>query len=952
MSTRRQSAQEANVTINMGPSSNKRVNQVLKLPPPPPLNYDDSINDSDFPENHPEQSFRSKEESDVNSGKPRLPEFLQNMGPGLSPLKEHPPVTLSWHNVRVQAPSQQGFIKQKINGCLGKEIQGPKELVKGVSGIVKAGEMCAIMGASGAGKTTLLNVMTHRRQGKLEISADIRINGQKLKKDISGVSAFVQQEELFIGSLTVREHLRFHSMLRLGKEFTKDERNNRVDEVLHFLNLTKTENTTIGIGAVVKGLSGGEKRRLTFATEILSDPPLLFCDEPTSGLDSSMAFILVQAMRKLADQGKTIVCTIHQPSSEIFFLFDTLYLLAEGRLAYFGSLEKAPAYFRQFDLEIPRNYNPADFYIRQLAIYPRTREENLAQIELICDAYENSSQYARYQSEIIPLHSSNVEDEKHSFFLRLFQQWCGEDENNSSNDVNKTDKKQSRYKTGSMTQFRWLIWRNFVDLSKNPFEIRLRLILALFVGTLIGLLYFRLSYNQTAVQNFNALLFLTLINTSFANIFAITQSYTKEYPIFYKEHDDAVYRVTPYYLAKFTTELPMVAITTIIQITITYWISNLYGTAKRFFIFIGIIVLNSFAAVGLGSVISVLANSPEQAQAIQIPILLPLMVFGGFFLNNNSGQEWLNWIKYISWFYYGNEALIINQWADVDYLPCNMQSPNLPCYHNGDEVLQLVYFNKSHFGRDIGLLVVICRQTNIKSNQLESGPRHSLSATLLSDNRNTTIENNETCQILNSEKQTPKARDKNNSIVQQSSNIFHFNSLLTSSREPNERQMRNIDRFESTIQWGKALDREFQSLDIDADGYVSIADLQSVLKNFSHLCDSNEILLRIFKELDINDDKRISKEEFQLYKKILLEREKRFHRTSFEKKLTSIFALFDRNQDNYITRQEIRETMQNLGESIDDELLEEMMKTADTNHDDRISRDEFEKLLIELQSKK
>ncbi|CAF2054581.1 unnamed protein product [Rotaria magnacalcarata] len=705
MATKRQSTQEFEVTISMAPLSNKRINQVSESPPPP--TYDNSINGSDFPENHPEQPFRSNEESDVNSVKPRLPEFLQNMGPGLSPLKENPPITLSWHDVRVQAPSSQSFIKQKINGCLGKEIQGPKELVKGVSGIVKAGEMCAIMGASGAGKTTLLNAVTHRRSGKLKISADIRINGQKMRKDISGVSAFVQQEELFIGSLTVREHLRFHSMLRLGKEFTKDERNNRVDEVLHFLNLTKTENTTIGIGALVKGLSGGEKRRLTFATEILSDPPLLFCDEPTSGLDSSMAFILVQAMRKLADQGKTIVCTIHQPSSEIFFLFDTLYLLAEGRLAYFGSLEKAPAYFRQFDLEIPRNYNPADFYIRQLAIYPRTRDENLAQIELICDAYEKSSQYARYLSEIIPLHSSNEEDEKRSIFIRLFQQWCGEDEKNNLDDVNKTDKKTSRYKTGSMTQFRWLIWRNFVDLSKNPFEIRLRVILAVFVGILVGLLYFRLSYNQTAAQNFNALIFLTLINTSFANIFAITQSYTKEYPIFYKEHDDAVYRVTPYYFAKFTVELPMTAITTIIQVAITYWLSNLYGTAKRFFIFTGIIVLNSFAAVGLGSVISVIANSPEQAQAIQIPILLPLMVFGGFFLNNNSGQVWLNWIKYISWFYYGNEALIINQWADVNYLPCDMQSPNLPCFHNGDEVLQLVYFDKSHFGRDIGLIVVI-----------------------------------------------------------------------------------------------------------------------------------------------------------------------------------------------------------------------------------------------------
>lgn len=157
------------------------------------------------------------------------------MGPGLSPIKDNPPVTLSWYDVRAQAPAQQNYIRRKINGYLGKEVKGPKDLLRGVSGIVQPGEMCAIMGAryanshkttieskqkkkrlffldliSGAGKTTLLNIITHRRPGKLKISADVRINGRKMKKDISGVSAFVQQEELFIGALTIREHLQFH----------------------------------------------------------------------------------------------------------------------------------------------------------------------------------------------------------------------------------------------------------------------------------------------------------------------------------------------------------------------------------------------------------------------------------------------------------------------------------------------------------------------------------------------------------------------------------------------------------------------------------------------------------------------------------------------------------------------------------------------------------------------
>ncbi|CAF1295936.1 unnamed protein product [Adineta ricciae] len=162
----------------------------------------------------------------------------------------------------------------------------------------------------------------------------------------------------------------------------------------------------------------------------------------------------------------------------------------------------------------------------------------------------------------------------------------------------------------------------------------------------------------------------------------------------------------------------------------------------------------------------------------------------------------------------------------------------------------------------------------------------------------------------------------------------------------------SLQTQETSIEWQRTIDREFQALDIDADGYVSIADMQSVLKNFSHIYDSNEIMLRIFEELDHNRDQRISREEFQVYKTILLDHEKCFHRTTFEEKLDSIFALFDRNQDNYISRHEIRETMHNLGEQIDDDLLEEMMQTADTNHDGRISRDEFKRLLLQLHASK
>lgn len=133
----------------------------------------------------------------------------------------------------------------------------------------------------------------------------------------------------------------------------------------------------------IKGISGGERRRLAFACELITNPNLLFFDEPTSGLDSFMAMSIVESMKTMAKQGKTIICTIHQPSSEIFDKFDRLCLLAEGRLAFQGDLKDAPAFFNSQGFPVPTNYNPADFYINTLAVVPSNKEASKLVIEVI-----------------------------------------------------------------------------------------------------------------------------------------------------------------------------------------------------------------------------------------------------------------------------------------------------------------------------------------------------------------------------------------------------------------------------------------------------------------------------------------------------------------------------------------------------------------------------------------
>lgn len=215
-------------------------------------------------------------------------------------------------------------------------------------GVAYPGELLAVMGSSGAGKTTLLNALAFRSARGVQISpSSVRmLNGHPVDaKEMQARCAYVQQDDLFIGSLTAREHLIFQATVRMPRSMTQKQKIQRVDQVIQDLSLGKCQNTIIGTPGRVKGLSGGERKRLAFASEALTDPPLLICDEPTSGLDSFMAASVVQVLKKLSQRGKTVILTIHQPSSELFELFDKILLMAEGRVAFLGTPSEAVDFF-------------------------------------------------------------------------------------------------------------------------------------------------------------------------------------------------------------------------------------------------------------------------------------------------------------------------------------------------------------------------------------------------------------------------------------------------------------------------------------------------------------------------------------------------------------------------------------------------------------------------------
>ena len=487
----------------------------------------------------------------------------------------------------------------------------------------------AVMGSSGSGKTTLLNVLTNRNLDNFKVSGQVTVNGVVVGENIGNISAYVQQDDLFVGILTVREHLWFNALLRMDQRLTDSERNARVDEVMMDLSLTKCENSAIGEPGKVKSISGGERKRLSFATEILTNPKILFCDEPTSGLDSFMAENVVQHLRKMAmDMKKIVVCTIHQPSSEIFKLFDHLTLLSEGQLVFQGPVNDAKQFFAQNGFLCPNEYNPADFLIRTVAIVPNLQIECKEKVELLAHSFKTSEMGRELSRKI-----SEVENNR----------------DHISNVVNSNPSRANFFR-----QFRCLAWRSVTANYRDVMFVRVRLFQNIFIALFIGLVFFGQQNNQKAVQNINGCLFLFCTNMAFSNAFGVILTFTSGLPLFKREHQNGTYGTSVYFLCRQLADLPLFIINPIIFVSvcssfsflftvqmgvfssfqITYWMVGLNPDPYSFLICCAVAILLTNSVVSWGYFLSSACAKGDTASVLVGPLTMPFIMFGGFLLND------------------------------------------------------------------------------------------------------------------------------------------------------------------------------------------------------------------------------------------------------------------------------------------------------------------------------
>ncbi|KAF2368395.1 ABC transporter-like [Trinorchestia longiramus] len=549
-------------------------------------------------------------------------------------------LTYCWQNLNVYGVKKSGFISRKK-----EEIH----ILKDVSGLCKAGQFLAIMGASGAGKTTMLNVLTFRAL-KLRQTGTIAVNGHMADSvTIAAVSAYVQQLDLFTGVFTVREQLNFCAQLRMGKGVKEKFRKTRVEEVMQELSLTKCADTLIGVPGRIKGISGGEKKRLAFACELITDPMMLLCDEPTSGLDSFMALNVMNSMKNLTSKGKTVISTIHQPSSEVFALFDRLLILAEGRVAFLGDVKEAHTFFERLGKPCPRNFNPGDHFIYTLAVRAGMEEQSREYIHQVCDDFRDHEGVQLLQ---------NVE--------KSMQPPTGHDP------LVAVKISKDPYRSNFFDQFAALSRRSFYEISRDPVVTIIKTVTAIFFALIFGSIYFGLDPSDpNGVMDISGALFVFITNNTFSYMFPTITVFAAATPLFLREHWNGLYRTDAYFISRNIIELPIYVILPCIFVSINYYMVSLRPEARYFFTHMYIQVLIANTAVSYGYMVSCLADDYNKAVVLSTPLLLPLFLFGGFYVQPGTIPVYLEWISYLSWFKYGYECLMINEWQGLYIEPPN-----------------------------------------------------------------------------------------------------------------------------------------------------------------------------------------------------------------------------------------------------------------------------------------
>ncbi|XP_022919714.2 ATP-binding cassette subfamily G member 4-like [Onthophagus taurus] len=464
---------------------------------------------------------------------------------------------------------------------------GNKEILHSVSGKFSPGQLVAILGASGAGKTTLLNVLT----GQLlsGVSGEVLVNQEpRNMRKFRKISAYLMQEDLLQPLLSVKESMTIAAHLKLGNNYSREEKAVVIQDVLGVMGLEKCLHTK------VENLSGGERKRLTIALELINNPPIIFLDEPTTGLDNVAMKNCVEMLKSLTNQGRTIICTIHQPSDSVFKLFDIVYFLSEGYCIYNGTVDGIVPYLSNLGFDCPLTYSPSDYILEILYFNPTSTG-------ILSKEMQNGKTLV-------------ITGEK-------IQKFCKPALSQDDADIDNSNE----YPVSFFDQFRILLYRKFIQLKRNKVMLFLEMLHHLMCGLFLGMLFYDVGNSGVNSYANVKLYFGTIVYLMYTHMLSPILVFPEEVKLLHREYFNRWYSLKAYFLALSVSILPTMILTSFCYLIIVYPMTGQPMESDRFFWFLLINIIMSLTADGFGYAIgSILSpwHGATLGSAISVPIVL------------------------------------------------------------------------------------------------------------------------------------------------------------------------------------------------------------------------------------------------------------------------------------------------------------------------------------------
>ncbi|XP_028551888.1 ABC transporter G family member 44 isoform X1 [Dendrobium catenatum] len=546
------------------------------------------------------------------------------------------PLSLTFDNIKYSVDMPQ---EMKADGAEDRLM-----LLKGVSGCFRPGVLTALMGVSGAGKTTLMDVLAGRKTGGY-IEGNITISGYPKKQEtFARVSGYCEQNDIHSPHVTVHESLVYSAWLRLPVEVDSAVREMFIEEVMELVEMTSLRGALVGLPGV-NGLSTEQRKRLTIAVELIANPSIIFMDEPTSGLDARAAAIVMRAVRNTVDTGRTVVCTIHQPSIDIFEAFDELFLMKRGgEEIYVGPLGHNSFHLIKYFEGIQRvskikdGHNPATWMLEVTT----PAQENLLGISFT-EVYKNSELYQRNKA-IITENSIPPPGSQDLYF-------------------------PTQYSQPFLTQCLACLWKQHLSYWRNTSYTVLRFVFTVMIALMLGTIFWNLGGKKTKQQDlFNALgsmySAVLFIGISYSN--GVQPVVAIERTVFYRERAAGMYSAIPYAFGQIVIEQPYILIQSIIYSILVYAMIGFEWTAAKFFwyLFFTYFTLLYFTYYGMLAVS--LTPSLNIASIIVAGFYSVWNLFGGFIVPRPAIPIWWRWYYWacpVSWTLYG---LLVSQYGDVE----------------------------------------------------------------------------------------------------------------------------------------------------------------------------------------------------------------------------------------------------------------------------------------------